>query len=99
MTVGDVSMVLHNEIQEETYTRRCAKIQEDFALLQEAILFVQLNKLECGSGSVAFLFSKLVPLVQTALAMFFLYRHIGAADVAIAVLLGAGARLAWLGMA
>lgn len=61
--------------EEATYSRRGAKIQQDFALLQEAILFVQLNQLECSTGTVTFFFCKLVPLVKTAFAVLFLDRH------------------------
>lgn len=58
-----------------TYSRRSAEIQQDLALLEESILFVQLDQLEGGTGSVTFLFGEFVPLVKTALSMLLLDRH------------------------
>lgn len=58
-----------------TYTGRSAKIESDLALLEEAILLVELDQLEGGTGTITLLLGKLVPLVQTALAVFLLNRH------------------------
>lgn len=59
----------------ETYTWSGAKIQKDLALLEEAIFLVELNQLESGTGSVAFLLGKLVPLVKTTFSVLLLDRH------------------------
>ncbi len=53
-----------------------AEIQHDFALLEEAILFVQLDQFEGSSGAVALLFGELVPLIETAFAVLLLDGHI-----------------------
>lgn len=60
-----------------TYSWRSAKIQQDLTLLKEPILLVQLDQLEGGTGSIAFLFGKLVPLVKTTLSVLLLDRHGG----------------------
>lgn len=52
-----------------------AKIQQDFALLEEAIFLVELDELEGGTGSVSLFFRKLVPLVKTTLSVLLLDRH------------------------
>lgn len=49
----------------DTYTRRSAKIDTDSALLQKSIFLVQLNQLEGGTSSVALLFGKPIPFIQT----------------------------------
>lgn len=59
----------------DTYTGRSAKIEGDLALLEEAILLVKLDQLEGGTGTITLLLGKLIPLVQTALAVFLLNRH------------------------
>lgn len=58
-----------------TYTRRSAKVEHDLTLLEEAILLVQLDELEGGSGAVSLLFGELIPFVETALAVFLLDGH------------------------
>lgn len=58
-----------------TYTGRSAKIESDLALLEEAILLVELDQLEGGTSTITLLLGKLVPLVKTALAVFLLNRH------------------------
>lgn len=58
-----------------TYSGCSAKIDQDLALLEEAILLIQLNKLEGGTGTITLLFCKLIPFIQTAFAMFLLDRH------------------------
>jgi len=65
-----------------TYTGRSAKIEHDLALLQEAILLVELDQLESGTSTITLLFGKLVPLVETAFAVLLLNRH-GVAFVAL----------------
>lgn len=52
-----------------TYTWCGAKIQQDFAILQDAIFLVQLHKLERSSGSVTLLLRKPVPFIQSAFSM------------------------------
>lgn len=82
MTVSKekVSVGRNNDEEGKSYSRRSTKIQEDFALFQETILFVQLDKLERGTGTIAFLLGKFVPFVQTAFAVLLLYRHCGGFD-------------------
>jgi hypothetical protein len=70
-------VTLYAERLAATHTWGRAKIQEDLALLQKAIFLVQLNELEGGSGSVALLLGKLVPLVQATLAVLLLDSHVG----------------------
>lgn len=53
-----------------------AKIQQDLALLEEAILLVQLYELKSGSGSVALFLGKFVPLVKTTLSSLLLETHL-----------------------
>ena len=60
---------------EATYTWRSAKIDEDLALLKEAIFLVELDKLKGSSGSVALLLGQLIPFVETALAVLLLDGH------------------------
>jgi hypothetical protein len=52
-----------------TYSWCRAQIDQHLALLQEAILLVQLDQLEGGTRTVALLFRKLIPLVETAFAV------------------------------
>lgn len=66
---------LHKEI-DKTYTRRGAKVQNDLALLEEAILLVELNKLESSSSTISLLFCKSVELVQTAFTEPLFNRHL-----------------------
>lgn len=76
MTADEVSLLTQNEwLSIITYTRCSAKIQEDLALLKEAILLVQLNKFESGSGTISFFLGEFVPLIQTAFAVLLLDRH------------------------
>lgn len=58
-----------------TYPWRSTEIQQNLALLEEPILLVELDQLERGSGSVAFLLGKLVPFVKTTLSVLLLDRH------------------------
>lgn len=58
-----------------TYTWRSAEIQQDLALLEEAIFLVELNELEGSTGSVTFLLGELVPFVKTTLSVLLLDRH------------------------
>lgn len=60
-----------------TYTRGSTKIQQDLALLEEAIFLVELDQLEGGTGAVPLLLCELVPLVETTLSMLLLDRHGG----------------------
>jgi hypothetical protein len=69
---------MHREI-DKTYTRRGAKVQNDLALLEEAILLVELDKLESSSSTISFLFRKSVELVQTTFTEPLFNRHL--ADV------------------
>jgi hypothetical protein len=59
----------------ETYSGRSAEIEHDLALLEEAIFLVELDQLEGGTRAVSLLLGKLVPLVETALAVLLLDRH------------------------
>lgn len=52
-----------------TYARCSTKINYDFALLQETILFIKLDQLESSTSSIALLFRQLIPFIQTAFAM------------------------------
>lgn len=60
---------------QDTYTWSGAKIQKDLALLEKAILLVELDQLESGTGSVALLFGEFVPLVETTFSVLLLDRH------------------------
>lgn len=64
-----------------TYTWRGAEIQEDLALLEEAIFLVQLDQLEGGTGAVSLFLCELIPLVETALSVLLLDRHGGQSGV------------------
>jgi len=55
--------------QQPTHSRRSAKIDEDFALLQDMVLLVQLDKLEGCTSAVALFLCELVPLVETTFAV------------------------------
>lgn len=55
--------------QQGTYSGCRAKIQQDLTLFKEAILLIQLDKLERSSSPVPFLFCEFVPLIQTPFAM------------------------------
>ena len=61
--------------KKETYSGRRAEIEHDLALLEEAILLVELDQLEGGTRAVSLLLGELVPLVETALAVLLLDRH------------------------
>jgi hypothetical protein len=60
---------LHGVPIDDTYTGRSAQINTDSALLQESILLVQLDQLERSTGTVALLFGKPIPLIQTTFSM------------------------------
>lgn len=84
MTINLELVSAHYNIGENTHTRSGAKIQQDLALFQEAIFFVQLNKLEGSSGTITLFLGKLVPFIQTAFAVLLLDRHCGG-DLAIGI--------------
>jgi hypothetical protein len=52
-----------------TYSWGSTQINKHFGLLQEVILFVQLDKLEGSTGSIALFLCELVPFVETAFAV------------------------------
>lgn len=58
-----------------TYSGSSAEIQQDLGLFQKAILFVQLNQLEGGSGSVSLLLGQFIPFIETAFAVLLLDTH------------------------
>lgn len=64
-------------IRTGTYTRGGTEIQQDLALLEEAIFLVELDQLEGGTGAVSLLLCELVPLVETTLSVLLLDRHGG----------------------
>jgi hypothetical protein len=97
---GEVSASNSNSLLRiRTYPWRCAEIQRDPALLEEAILLVELNELEGGTSAVPLLLGELVPLVETALAVLLLDRHgagsLVAIDPSLAMLDGALVPTAW----
>jgi hypothetical protein len=53
----------------QTYSGCGTKIEKNLALFQKTVLLIELNQFEGCTGAVSFLFCKLVPLVQTTLAM------------------------------
>ena len=75
-TQSEISSYNDQESWLATYTGSSAKIQEHFALFEEAIFFVELYELEGCSCSVAFLLGKLIVFVETALAMSLLNTHL-----------------------
>lgn len=58
-----------------TYSRSSTEIQQDFGLFQKAILLVQLNQFEGGSGSVSLLLGQFIPFIETTLAVLLLDTH------------------------
>lgn len=74
MTVK-LSAIEYRVWKEDTYTRGSAEIKQHLTLLQKAILFVQLDEFECGSGTISLFFCKFVPFIQTAFAMLLLDCH------------------------
>lgn len=65
----------HIAMMVRTYTWGGAKIQQDLALLEEAIFLVELDQLEGGTSSVTLFFGELVPLVKTTFSVLLLDRH------------------------
>lgn len=66
-----------------SYTGGSTQIQQDLALLQEAILLVQLDDLEGSTGTITLLLGQFVPLIQTAFAVFLLDRHFEQSEIEI----------------
>jgi hypothetical protein len=59
-----------------TYSWSGAEIYKNFALFQKVIFLVQLDELEGGSGSIAFLLCQAVPFIKTAFSVLLLHTHL-----------------------
>ena len=59
----------------QTHAWRSTEVDEHLALLEKAILLVELHELERCTRAVALFLGELVPLVQTAFAVLLLDRH------------------------
>jgi hypothetical protein len=66
-----------DDVEGQTYSWGGTQIQQDPTLFQKAILLVQLDKLESGSGTVTLFLGQSIPLIKTTLSVFLLDSHCG----------------------